>query len=86
MPGRSPYRTIGNLIGMFNYNLDDQTIDVLLRLAEGQSLGYIAAALDLNDANLKTQIRGLRQEWGAPNNVALIAQAYHRGVLKVPSQ
>lgn len=58
----------------------DMTVALAL-LGEGCTVSEIAHEMDVPYVTLNQRFTKLRREWGCRNNTALVAQAYHRGIL-----
>jgi DNA-binding CsgD family transcriptional regulator len=57
-------------------------VDLLLCLAEGMEQTEIAEKYGLAITTIQKRLRHMRDEWGVRNATQLVAEAYHRGVIK----
>lgn len=63
--------------------IDEDTL--ILLLADGRTYGEIARELDVHANTVNTSAHRVRRKHKARNNCHLIALAYHKGLLLIPS-
>ena len=66
--------------------MKDTDLEILYGLAEGKTEGQIARDLGLSMTvtAVSNRVRYMRRFYGARTSAQLIAEAYHRGILKAP--
>jgi DNA-binding CsgD family transcriptional regulator len=61
--------------------LNRRDLELLRRLADGQSTGQIAAAMSISRNTARTRIRRLQRKLGAPGRASLVDVAKDLGLL-----